>query len=86
MDNKTHYVDRYIQRDPEWKRKKLLIEYFPTKRLSISQNSLHTTNTIKIPLYFENRTTDGRVMAKYVSPKKLTKKKSHHAIFIKGKC
>ena len=45
MDNKTHYVDRYIQRELEWKRKKLLIEYFPTKRLSISQNSLHTTNT-----------------------------------------
>ena len=45
MDNKTHYVDRYIQRELEWKRKKLLIEYLPTKRLSISQNSLHTTNT-----------------------------------------
>jgi hypothetical protein len=27
---------------------------------------LHTANTIEIPLNFENRTTDGRVMAKYV--------------------
>ena len=41
MDNKTHYVDRYIQRDPEWKRKKLLIEYFPTKRLSMYYQLLH---------------------------------------------
>ena len=34
----------------------------------VSNWTLHTTNTIKIPLNFENRTTDGQVMAKYVSP------------------
>ena len=34
----------------------------------VSNWTLHTTNTIEIPLNFENRTTDGRVMAKYVSP------------------
>jgi hypothetical protein len=28
----------------------------------------HTTNTIEIPLNFENWTTDDQVMAKYVSP------------------
>ena len=33
---------------------------------SLSNWILHTTNTIEIPLNFENRTTDGRVMAKYV--------------------
>ena len=52
MDNKTHYVDRYIQRDPEWKIKKSLIEYFPNKRLSISQNQLRNKGQLilKCPL------------------------------------
>ena len=34
----------------------------------LCQTTSDTTNTIEIPLNFENRTTDGRVMAKYVSP------------------
>ena len=58
MDNKTHYVDRYIQRDPEWKRKKLLIEYFPTKRLSITTLLLQTKRLCKklyFPFLFANK-------------------------------
>ena len=34
----------------------------------VSNWTLHTTNTIEIPLNFENLTTDGHVIAKYVSP------------------
>ena len=70
MDNKTHYVDRYIQRDPEWKRKKLLIEYFPTKRLSITTLLLQTMRLCK-KLYFRfflpiKMTSNGIIKRMYV--------------------
>ena len=43
-----------------------LLRFLASKVLG--QTGLHTTNTIKIPLNFENWTIDGQVMAKYVSP------------------